>query len=96
MLCSASVSLLTPFLSKQFRERDKREEKEKHMKSDKESRDYEKERIRQELILKEKEENAKDAVEQHFEESLRLARQKVCTLRPLFSPPFLNLIHLIN
>lgn len=46
------------------------------MKGDKESKDYEKERIRQELIHKE-EENAKDAVEQHFEESLRLARQKV-------------------
>ncbi|CAG2106260.1 unnamed protein product, partial [Medioppia subpectinata] len=56
-------------------ERERREEKQ--MKLEKESKEYmERERTRFEMIGKEKEENAKEAVDQHFEESLRLARQK--------------------
>jgi hypothetical protein len=51
------------------------------MKMERESKEYmERERSRLELIAKDKEENAKEAVDQHFEESLRLARQKVCLI----------------
>jgi len=61
-----------------FRER--REEKEKLIKLEKDSKEMiEKERARQELLEKEeKERKQREAVQQHFEESLRLAHQKVC------------------
>ncbi|XP_054167428.1 lysine-specific demethylase 3B-like [Oppia nitens] len=56
-------------------DRERRDEKEKLLKNEKESKDYN-ERIRHEVHSKNREENAKEAVDQHFEESLRLMRQK--------------------